>query len=64
MQEPVGLSLDDGKRPVVITLIDWGKGQKLVWDVTYVDALTVNVSKTYVTAGAAAELACKIKHDS
>ena len=39
MLEPRGLYGTDGKRPDGVTMIPWGMGKQLVWDVTVVDAL-------------------------
>ena len=62
--EPLGLSRDDGKRPDGVTLAPWSKGKRLVWDVTCVDTLAPSyLHATSKKAGAAAELACKKKHD-
>jgi hypothetical protein len=61
--EPNGLSRDDGKRPDVMTLEPWIKGQPLVWDATVVDTLPDSyVLKSSKVSGFAAEMACKRKH--
>ena len=39
MLEPRVLYRTDGKRPDGVTMIPWEMGEKLVWDVTVVDAL-------------------------
>ena len=62
--EPTGLSRDDGKRPDGVTLAPWSKGKRLVSDVTCVDTLAPSyLHLSSKKAGAAAELACKRKHD-
>jgi hypothetical protein len=62
--EPTNLSRDDGKRPDGATLTPWSKGQRLIWDVTCVDTLANSyLSQTSVEAGAAAEIACRKKHE-
>ena len=39
MLKPRGLYRTDGKPPDGVTMIPWGMGKQLVWDVTVVDAL-------------------------
>ena len=39
IQEPQGLSRDDGKRPDGLTLVPWQSGRSATWDVTVVHTL-------------------------
>ena len=53
---------DDGKRPDGCTVIPWGGGKCLTWDVTAPDTLAVSyLSGTSLASGAAAELAAQKK---
>ena len=42
MLDPRELYRTDGKRPDGVTMIPWGKGNQLVWDVTVVDVLAAS----------------------
>ena len=60
--EPIGLNIDDGKRPDGMTLIHWMKGRILVWDSTCADTFANSYLKiTSTKAGEAAEIAVKRK---
>jgi len=57
-KEPVGLAMQDGKRPNGLTLIPWQHGKPLTWDVTVAHTLAdSSVSATACSGGAAAEQA-------
>ena len=56
-KEPPGLLNDDNKRPDGITLIPWGRGKCMTWDVTISDTLAnSHLARTSLVAGAAALL--------
>src|SRR5271163_2457920 len=64
VKEPSGLARSDGKRPDGLTLIPWGTGRCLIWDVTVADTLAASyLSLTSVTPGSAAERAASKKVD-
>ena len=57
-KEPVGLTIQDGKRPDGLTLIPWQGGKPLTRDVTVVSTLAASyLSSSARSAGAAADLA-------
>ena len=61
-KEPAGLLNDDNKRPDGITLIPWGRGRCMTWDVTISDTLAnSHLARTSLVAGAAAEAAALLK---
>ena len=57
-KEPNGLLRTDGKRPDGPTLLPWGEGRCLVWDVTIINTIGASyLTVTSTKAGNAAELA-------
>ena len=62
MNEPVGLSRSDGKRPDGATLIPWTRGKPVPWDVTVPDTYANSyIADTATTASAAANRAADNK---
>ena len=62
VNEPVGLSRSDGKRPDGATMMPWTRGKPLAWDVTIPDTCTNSyIGETSTRATAAADRAAENK---
>ena len=62
--QPPGISREDGKRVDGMTLIPWGHGKSLLWDVTVRDTLAPSyVNESSKKSGSIAEKAERSKHN-
>jgi len=53
--EPNSLSIDDGKRPVGLTVLPWANGRSMIWKFTCPDTMaTSHLNRSALFAGAAA----------
>ena len=60
--EPVGLCMEDGKRPDGITLFPFQSGKSLIWDATCTDTFSIgNLVTSAVNPGSAAASAEELK---
>lgn len=63
VKEPVGLMLQDGKRPDGTTILPWSRGKPLAWDVTVPDTYAyAHVTNSAREAGSAATHAAANKN--
>ena len=61
-KEPLELSQEDSKRPDVVTLIQWRRGQCLTWDMTVPDTYAMShLAHISINVGQAVECAAVSK---